>query len=674
MTNTTLNVKDRIEQLTNELNDHCVRYHVDGCAIIDDPTYDRLYQDLLRLEMMHPEYRLLSSPTKAVGQLDARKPKFKHTRKMLSLSNVFNESEMRAWIEKAKTRLGKDTLSFSVEDKYDGIAVSLRYVDGVLKTMLTRGDGEHGHLIEFSPNVVLEAIPKTKVTSLTGNFVVHGELVISRDQFDLLNTQRGIMGDPTYSHQRNAVAGIIRSSNAMWSAVTLTFIPYGIHVDNHRCRFWNYQEQMKELASMGFSTVNKVDRIYTDSIDDIMAFYWKAQKEHRSSNIATDGIVIKISDTLMQIELGESCREPRWATAFKFPAIIGETTLIDVQWQVGRTGIITPVAILNPIALSGALIERVSLHNPRNIHNLGVHLGCRVCVVRSGEVIPKIIHVVDAGTDKFQIPEQCPSCGGATEQLQGGLGLRCSNYNNDHCRDRCIAELEYFVSKEVFDIDGMGRKTLEVFYDRGLAKTPNQLYTLYNHRQALIELDGFGEKTVDHLLRSIELSKETSYPKFIQSLAIPGVSIGIAISLTRHFKTIGKLMTATYDELRRVSGIGDTLAKNIRFYFTTAERCHAVLQRIDAGVKWKEPDTLDGLKYKNTRWGFTGRLRSHSRNVAIEQIEKLGAIHVSSNGGNLQFLVIGENAKPRKIEKARANGAQILTEADFKDIVTKTPN
>jgi DNA ligase (NAD+) len=669
-----MDTKSRYEELKQEVNFHIHRYHVLDAPVISDAEYDRLYNELKRIESEHPDWITSDSPTQRAGAGPAdRFDKVRHPAPILSLANAFGADDARAWFERvSKIDDRVEKAKFVVEPKIDGLSVVLHYRDGIFVQGATRGDGEVGEDITGNLRTV-RAIPLRIPISQSANLpvpkylVVRGEAFIPNKEFDALNKRLEEAGEKTYLNPRNTAAGSLRQLDpALTASRPLTLLVYQIiHFEGGTVptRQWEILEYLK---SLGFPVTDVAKRF--DDIESAIAYTETWDKKRDELSYEADGMVIKIDDLTLAAELGFVGKDPRGAIAFKFPAREVTTTLNNIGVAVGRTGVLTPYAELEAVEIGGVIVERATLHNFDYISEKDIRVGDRVLVKRAGEVIPYIIGpVVDArrGKEKtYQPPATCPACGQAVEHFEGEVAWYCVNAA---CPAQLVRNVEHFVSRGAMDIVGLGIKIVEQLIEAGLVKDVADLFTLT--KEQLLELEGFADKKAENLLGSLEQAKGRSLNRLIAALGIHGVGEVMAGDLSRSFVDLSALSKASADELQQIEGVGPNIAESIVDWFMRPAN-QKLLEKLKMAGVWpkgeergrKQEGALTDLTFV-----ITGTLPTWSRDDAKEFIEANGGKVTDSVSKKTSYLVLGENPGS-KFEKAQSLGVKIIGEEDLKKL------
>ena len=660
--------RDEIYALRKELNEANYRYYVLNEPTLSDRDFDLKMRRLQDLEALHPELADSNSPSRRVGSDLSAKSGFRqlaHKRPMLSLANTYSEGEIRDWYE----RVAKD-ISYQPEIvcelKYDGLSISLWYEKGELVHALTRGDGTRGD--DVLDNVkTIGSIPweAGKDSPLKGDFEIRGEILLPWQNFDRLNKEREEQEEALFANPRNAASGTLklqdprivasRGLEAYLYYLLADDVPYSTH--------W---ESLQAAKAMGFH-VSEAIRV-CHNIGEIMDFisYW--DRERKNLPVATDGIVLKVNDLGLQRQLGYTAKTPRWAIAYKFQAEKQLTLLRKITYQVGRTGVVTPVANLEPVQLSGTTVQRATLHNEDFILQLGIREGDRVWVEKGGEIIPKITgKEATAGSDTgpaFRFISHCPECGTALVRIEDQAAWRCPNESG--CPPQQKGRIEHYVARKAMNIEGLGSETIDLFYERGLTRNIADLYDL--RQEDILRLEGFQQKATQNILDGIERSKEVPWSRVLFALGIRYVGETTAKKLARRFGSIDELRKATSEELAQVEDVGVQIAESIRQYFANEENQRLTERLRAAGVQLanREEEQAGGSdKLAGLSIVISGTFAHHSRDEYKELIERHGGKNTGSVSKNTSFILAGDNMGPAKLEKARKLGVRIVSEEEF---------
>lgn len=665
-------IRQRIEELRERIRYHNYRYYALDDPEITDAEYDQLLRELQELEKAHPEFASPDSPTARVGfpPLDAFDT-FEHPLPMLSLENAMDEGEMLDFHQRVQKLLGvSEPIVYTAEPKMDGLAVEIVYENGRLVRAGTRGDGYRGE--DVTPNVkTIRAIPWTlyagaEAPPIPSLLTVRCEVYMNRRDFHALNRQREADGEPVFANPRNAAAGSLRQLDSSITARRpLKAYCYGIGVLEGPA-FETQWEILGALKLWGLP-VNPLSQL-CEGLEAALGYYRELEARRPELPYEVDGVVYKVNRLDWQERLGEKTRSPRWAIAYKFPAHQAQTRLRDIQVQVGRTGVLTPVAHLEPVPLAGVVIRRATLHNMDEIERKDIRIGDHVVVQRAGDVIPEVVRPIvekrDGSERRFEMPAHCPACGGPVVRLTGEAFHRCMNRN---CPAQIEGALRHFASREAMNIEGLGKQIIHLLVERGLVTTPADLYRLTE--ADLLELPGFAEKSAQNLIQAIQKTRHPDLASFLYALGIPLVGTYLATVLADRFRSFQALRAASPEDLIAVEGIGDKVADSIRRYFENEDNERFIQALFDAGVRPME-STADGTPsaedhfWRGKTVVLTGTLSSMTREEATERLRKAGARVSSSVSGKTDVLVVGENPGS-KLQKARALGVAVMDEEAF---------
>jgi DNA ligase (NAD+) len=666
-------LRDRLQYLRTEIHLHNYRYHVLDSPLISDLEFDRLIQELRKIELEHPEWITSDSPTQRAGAIAAEKfAKIRHPRPILSLGNAFDAGDVRAWLERIR-KLDERVASadFVVQPKIDGLTIVLHYRDGFFVQGATRGDGVIGEDITSNLRTI-RALPLRIPIAKDGprppaKLVVRGEAFIPLADFERLNRKLEEAAEKTYQNPRNTAAGALRQLDpALTASRPLTLLTYEI-VDSDGPSPSTHLEILRALKDLGFPVV---ETEHCTTLDQAIQAYDRLSDRRDRLAFEADGAVIKINDLRLSDDLGIVGKDPRGAIAFKFPALEVTTTLLDIGVNVGRTGVQTPFAMLEPVEVGGVVVKQATLHNFDYIADKDIRIGDRVAVKRAGDVIPYVIGPVLAartGSEQpFQPPSICPACGQAVEHLEGEVFWYCVNAA---CPAQLIRNLEHFVSRGAMDIVGLGIRIVEQLVGVGLVKDVADLYTL--QRGALLDLEGFAEKKAVNLLQAIDESKSRPLPRLINALGIRGVGEVVAADLAKAFRDLDTLSHETLDGLQGVEGIGPNIAQAIVDWFGRPANQLVLLKLRQAGV-WPRMQAdqvvdVEERPFEGQTFVVTGTLAGFTREGIKEFIESRGGKVTDSVSKNTSYLVLGENPGS-KLQKAEALGVVILDETGLRRV------
>jgi DNA ligase (NAD+) len=663
-------VATEIDALRDNLRHHEYRYHILDDPEISDSEYDRLLQRLRKLETEHPELVTPDSPTQRVGAAPRKGfQTVRHKTPMISLDNAFSFEDLEAFDRRVRDLTGRDTIEYVCEHKFDGLSLSLLYEKGKLVRGVTRGDGTTGE--DVTPNVkTIRSIPLSihpallKKAALQGTFEVRGEALMTRKSFEELNEQQEEQGGKRFANARSAAAGAVRMlDHTVTASRRLDFFAYYLLVDG-RVPKKRHSEVLGALAALHFRASE--DWQLCDGIGRVEKYVnrWESKREKLPYEI--DGIVIKVNEITMQNELGFTSKAPRWAIAYKYPAHQETTIVNEIKVQVGRTGVLTPVAYLNPVQVGGVTVSRSTLHNMDEIERLGLHAGDTVLVERAGEVIPHVVKVMKHGNEekRFRMPEKCPECGTRIHHVEGEVAYRCVNVS---CPARRRESLLHFAGRHAMNIDGLGDKLVDQIVEKGVVKDAADLYKL--DLESLAGLERMAEKSAQNLLDEIAASKKNTLARLVYALGIRFVGERTAQLLADRFGSMDELAKATEEELTNVSEVGPKVAEGILEFFSESANRRLIDRLRAAGVNLKsERQALKSAKFAGKTFVFTGTLSNHSR----EEAEALVTSHGGKPGGSVSkktsFVVVGADPGS-KYEKAKSLGVPILDESQFEKLV-----
>ena len=666
-------IHSRLEQLRAQVNHHNYRYHALDAPEISDAEFDALFRKLAAIEEQHPELVTPDSPTQRVGaEPVAGFEEAVHPNPMLSLGNAFDEEQFMAWHRRAQALVDGEAFGMVCELKFDGLAVALTYEDGVLVRGATRGNGAVGEDVTSNLRTV-RSIPLRLLEEVPGRLEVRGEVLFPKSRFEKLNEEREEAGLPTYANPRNTAAGSVRQLDPRVTAARgLDIFVYSLGYADAPMRDTHWKT-LEYLARLGFKT-NPHNRL-VETPEDALYYYHGWRDDFESLDYGCDGVVIKVDSFDLQRHMGAVGREPRWAVAYKFPATRALTRLNEIRVNVGRTGSINPYAVLEPVDVGGATVSQATLHNEDYVREKDLKVGDWVIVERAGEVIPQIVSVVEdrrtGGEEPFVMPTECPSCGEGLVRPEGEAMTYCVNAA---CPAQLVRLLEHFVSRGAMDIEGLGVRQVEVLRDRGLIGDVADLYRLKDKRDDLVAIDRMGEKSVANLLAAIESSKDRPLARVLTALGIDHVGFEVAEALSRHFRTIDALMSATEDDLSQVPSIGPKIAASVSAYFAN-ESNRAVVQKLrGSGVHMTDEErpepgeqSLEGLRFV-----VTGRLANFSRSQAEGRIKDAGGAVSVSVSNRTDYLVAGEDAGS-KLADAEKHGIPVIGEDEFVTLLEQGP-
>lgn len=663
-----------MQQLIKLLAHHSHLYYVMDDPNITDAEYDQLFHKLKSLEKNHPKLIQSDSPTRKVGGKALDKfVSVKHAVPMLSLGNVFTFDELKAFEQRITERLPNKNIQYDVELKLDGLAISLWYENGIFVRGVTRGDGETGEDITENVKTIrnLPLTLKSDKTPVPDLIEVRGEVLMPKGGFEKLNRLARENGDKEFANPRNAAAGSLRQLDPKITASRpLAFYAYGIAQCEPSHNINSMSQSLHWLTNFGFEIAEK--QWLVNSIDEVQQKYEEIMVERPNLLVEIDGMVIKVDDLEQQKQLGFLSREPRWATAYKFPAIAALTTIENVDWQVGRTGILTPVARLNPVSVGGVTVSNVTLHNIGEIQRLDVKIGDTVSVHRAADVIPKIEKAWPefrpANAVDINLPENCPGCGSHVLLPEGEALARCSG--GLFCSAQRIEAIRHFVSRKAMDIDGLGDRWVESLLNLNLLSNVADIYELHNHQSKLLEIEKMGEKSVQNLLEAIENSKKTQLHRFIYALGIRGVGETTAKLLANRFKTLDAIKVADLDSLMQTQDVGTITAEWIYDFFRTEHNIEVINKLLNSGVHWDALVDDSNQPLNGESWVVTGTLSSMGRDEATEKLQALGARVSGSVSSKTKCVVAGEKAGS-KLDKAQSLNVKVMNEAEFLEFLAQ---
>lgn len=652
-------------ELLKKLSEWDIAYHQNDAPVVDDATYDAAKKRALEIEAQYPSLAKNGASTHVGAAVSDKFKSFQHSVPMLSISDVFDEAEVADWFNKLADK------EVFIELKVDGVSYSARYENGILVRGLTRGSGVAGEDITENLKTISD-IPK----QLSGDFPdvieVRGEVYMLRDDFLKLNEIATEKGDKIFANPRNAAAGSLRQLNPKITA-SRRLSAFGYTYGELSRRTWQTQsEYFDKLESWGFKTTRQWAH-HANNMADIQAVYNEIMLQRADIPFDIDGLVIKVNDVDLQEKMGSRANSPRWEVAYKFPAARAITTLRDITVQVGRTGVLTPVAELEPINIGGVLVSRATLHNADEIKRLNIHVGDKVTVQRAGDVIPQIVGVAESTPDAepFIFPDKCPVCGGAVVQESGQVARRCINTLG--CPAQRIGELEHFVSRKGFDIDGLGTKQLELFISKGWITNAADIFTLISlHGDEIKRLEGFGDKSVSNLNASIEKARDIELHRFLFAIGIPEVGEVTAKILARAFGDLDSVRSAPSWKLKQIDGIGEVMADEIVSFFTD-EHNNKVLDDLLSQVRVKSAAPIVEVAdspVAGKKIVLTGTLANYTRDEAKEILERMGAKVQGSVSAKTDIVLAGADAGS-KLTKANELGIKIWLEQDFDNLLNQ---
>ena len=653
---------DRINFLKDEINKHNYLYYVEDNPSISDYEYDKLFAELKMLEMKYPELRTADSPTQRVGSISEKFLPYKHKYRLYSLDNTYNYEDLVVWYEKLSQNF-KDNVELVCELKIDGLAIALTYEKGLFTTGVTRGDGVTGENITTNLKTV-KAIPLKLFEDV--DVEVRGEIYMPKSSFEKLNEESRLKGEKLFANPRNAAAGSIRQLDSTITAQRdLSIFVYNSSFENIENPPETHYDSMMYLKTLGFR-VNPNIRL-CKNIEEAIEYCKEWDTKRFELDYATDGVVIKVNKLTYQEELGYTARAPKWATAFKFPPEEATTKLLDIELNVGKTGAVTPVAILNPVNLAGSKVARASLHNFDEVKRLDIRVGDDVVIKKAAEIIPKVIKVVESenhyNLPVYEIPKTCPACDSRLETRPDEVNLYCSNPD---CPSLLKSKLEFWVSSDAMDIDKIGPGIIEQLFEKGIVRTPVDLYKL--KKEDFFKLDNVKEKSASNMYMSIQNSKKQPLSRFLTALTIKHVGKETAEIIANEFKTLDRLYHADSFELVEIPGIGLKTAIEIREFFNKPKNIELMEEFKSLGVNPVQEVTRISDVLKGKTLVLTGTLKNMTRDEAQELIKSMGGKPSSSVSKNTSYVIAGENPGS-KLDKAQNLGVIILTEEEFLEMI-----
>jgi DNA ligase (NAD+) len=659
--------KHLIDTLTAELKQHNYNYYVLAQPTITDYDFDHKLKQLAELEKQHPELADPNSPTQKVGGEVTKEFKtVKHRWPMLSLGNTYNEQELLDFDQRVRKAIGDD-FEYVVELKFDGLSMSMTYEQGKLARAVTRGNGVEGD--EVTTNVrTINTVPKTLVP---GNypdlFEIRGEVFMHRRAFERLNNERIENGEVAYANPRNFASGTMKlQDSAEVARRPLDCFLYALNME--RSPFKTHWESLQAIKSWGFHVSE--DSKLCGTIQEVLQFieHWEQKRFELSFDI--DGIVIKVNSYAQQDELGFTAKVPRWAISYKYKAERVETVLQSVDYNVGRTGAVTPVANLKPVLLAGTTVKRATLHNANEILRLDLHEGDTVYVEKGGEIIPKIISVNEdkrvAGAAPIAYRTTCPVCNTPLERKEGEAAFYCPN--DEGCPPQIVSRMQHYVGRKAMDIDGLGDETIETLYQKGFLNHISDIYQLHTRADELKQMDRFGERSITNMLAGIEKSKEKPFEKVLFGLGIRYVGETVARKLVAHFKTLERMQAASLEELTAVDEIGERIAQSLIEYFSGSIHQQELIKLKQLGLQFVSEEkevTLQSESLSGKTFIISGVFEKHTREELKEMIEQNGGKILSSISAKLNYLVAGDNMGPAKLEKANKLNVPIITDEEL---------
>ncbi|RVU26671.1 NAD-dependent DNA ligase LigA [Sandaracinomonas limnophila] len=666
-----MDVRKRMDELIALINTYNQAYYQEHKSLISDHAFDLLLNELIQLEAENPLFALPDSPTQRVGgSITKTFQSVTHQFPMLSLGNTYNEKDLRDFDERVQKGLEGEPYEYICELKFDGVALSFWFENGILQKGVTRGDGTRGDDITNNVKTIRSLPLKINSKNLPQSFELRGEGYMPLSSFESLNEEKSAKGEPPLANPRNAASGTFKMQDSAEVARRKMecFIYSFLSNDNP---FQTHSESLEYFKEAGFPISQTWKKCST--IDEILSYidFWADRRNELPLN--TDGIVIKINDFSQQERLGFTAKSPRWAIAFKYPSEIAHTSLESISYQVGRTGNVTPVANLKPVYLAGTMVKRASVHNANEMDRLDLHEGDWVFVEKGGEIIPKITGVDlqkrKDGALKFQFPQNCPDCGSELIRLEGEANHYCPN--DTKCPPQQKGKLEHFIQRKALNIENIGSETIELFYSLGLVRNPADLYDL--KAENLVGLEGFQQKSIQNILSSIEKSKQIPFRQVLFGLGIRHVGATIAEKLVQVFHSLEKLKEASFEQLVEVPEIGERIAQSLIDYFGNEDNIKLLERLQEAKLQFEEEIkeiVYESKALEGKSFVISGVFKNFERDDLKSKIISNGGKVLSSISSKLDFLVAGENMGPAKLEKAQSLNIKIINEDEFLSLIS----
>jgi len=660
-------VQDRIRELTDKLNYYNHQYYQNSISEISDYEFDRLLTELDALEKENPQFRRPDSPTQRVGGTVTKAfATVKHRYPMLSLANTYSEEEVVEFDKRIRKLIGDD-FGYVCELKFDGVAISLHYRDGVLVTAATRGDGVRGDDITHNARTI-RSLPLNinhRAEDFPAEFEVRGEVFMPIPVFVALNAAREDIGEAALANPRNAASGTLKlQDSATVAKRRLECYVYSLLGEN--LPFRTHSQSVAQLLAWGFP-VSETYR-YCANLEEVLKFIHHWDKERFKLPVGTDGIVVKVDDFGQREELGMTAKSPRWAIAYKYKAENAATPLLDIEYNVGRTGAVTPVAILKPVPLAGTTVKRASLHNANQIVLLGIHEGDTLFIEKGGEIIPKVTGVDLTkrvpGSSPVQYRTTCPACDTPLVRQEGEAAFYCPNERA--CPPQNKARIEHFIQRRALNIENLGPETIEQLYEKGLVRTPADLYDLT--AEQLAALERMGKKSADNVIRGLEASRSVPFNRVLFGIGIRFVGATVADKLATHFKNIDAIRAASFNELIEAPEIGDKIAQSIGAFFSDPFNVAYVEKLARAGLRMQTEEkavTRESDRLAGKTFVVSGVFSGYSREALVEKIEANGGKVLAGVSAKLDYLLAGDKAGASKLQKAEKLGTKVITEEDF---------
>jgi DNA ligase (NAD+) len=661
----------RIRELEHLLKKYSEAYYQKDDPLVQDSTYDQLFRELQALEKKYPDYIFSFSPSKTVGFSPSESfTTLQHVAPMLSLDNAMNRDELELFNQRVEKILHKNNLMFACEPKLDGLALSLTYDHGRLVRALTRGDGMQGEDVTTNALVIASIPNRLQGNCIPDRIEIRGEVCMKKSIFEKLNAHALAYDEKVFANPRNAAAGSLRQLDPSVTAQRqLSFFAYAMLMDGSEKKYRTHQEEMDYLETLAIPVV--FDRAVVSGVAGVMDYYHNLLSKRSALDIEIDGLVVKMNDRQDQMICGLNARSPKWAIAFKFPAIEEMTVILSIDFQVGRTGAITPVARLKPVQVAGVQVSNATLHNMQEIVRKDVRVGDFVSIRRAGDVIPEVVCVLkDLRTkvlDEVQAPMSCPSCQGPLEQGEGEAVIRC--VSSHQCPAQQYEAIKHFVSRKAMDIDGLGEKWVQQLLDLNLIQNCADLYKL--KKENLIHVEGLGEKSIHNIVSAIEKSKKTTFEKFLYALGIREVGQATARQLAHHFKDLPALQQASLEELQAVTDVGPVVARHIVHYFQSQRNQNIIQELLQSGIHWPsisiQNNRQANLPLLGRIYVITGSFEHFTRDEIKEKLQSQGAKVSSAISKSTTALICGE--KPgSKLEKAHSLHIPVIDSTSMEKI------
>ena len=663
-------VQQRIEELRREINGHNHKYYVENSPSISDYDFDMLLKELERLEAEHPEFDDPLSPTHRVGSdLSKGFDQTPHIYPMLSLSNTYSIDDVDAWATRVREALPGQDVEIVGEMKFDGSGISLIYEHGRLVRAVTRGDGEKGDVVTDNVKTIRSIPLQLQGSGWPDHFEIRGEIVMPWASFERLNAERAFNEEPLFANPRNACAGTLKLLDPK-EVSRRGLDAYLYYLLGEDLPFDNHYDNMEAARSWGFKVSSAMKKMHTIAeVDEYIAHWDKARRE---LPVATDGLVFKVNSLRQQLNLGFTAKSPRWAVAYKFPAERAFTRLRFVSFDVGRMGIITPVANLEPVLLSGTIVKRASLHNEDIVNTLGIHEHDMLYVEKGGEIIPKITGVDtsarEPGASPVRFVSHCPACGTALVRVEGEAAWVCPNKYG--CPPQIVGRIEHFVGRRMMNIDGIGEETAAALYEAGLVRQYSDLYDL--KADDLLRIEGFGPRSAERVIDGVEASKQVPFERVVYALSIPFVGETTAKKIARAVGSIDELMSWSAERLESIEDVGPRIARSIIEYFEAPVNRENIERLRAAGVQLAMPEGYTeaaGDKLAGKTFVISGVFSRHSRDEYKELIEHNGGKNSGSISKKTDYVLAGENMGPAKLEKATKLGVPVIDEDTFLQMI-----